>query len=288
MRVRTLTLDELVSRLGDQLSLVNLSARTAPVRHRTLESALDWSHELLNDAERVLWRRLSVFAGGFTLASAESVCADDLLPTPEVFDAMTGLGEKSIVVADREPSGRHRLLEPLRLYGRARLRATGEECEFLNRHREWCSELAVGVDRPLVDRREPGRLDGTGDGRAGEPSRSARVLHRRRPRRRGRGGAQARIRRLASLGGERLVFGARARRRPVAREVAARFAGTCASPVRGGLRGERSGRPRLGGATDRRVPADRSWEAYVGARARAGSLCPRTGRVRTRRARGGA
>ncbi len=148
VRVRTLTLEELVRRLDDQLSLTNLSSRTSPARHRTLEATLDWSHDLMSEEERTLWRRLSVFSGGFTLATAEAVCAGEVLPTEAVFDAITGLSEKSIVLSDREQSGRHRLLEPVRLYGRRRLRAAGEECELLNRHRDWCSDLAAGSGSP--------------------------------------------------------------------------------------------------------------------------------------------
>jgi non-specific serine/threonine protein kinase len=146
VRVRTLTLNELVNRLDDQLSLANLNSRTSPARHRTLESTLDWSHDLMSEQEQILWRRLSVFYGGFTLGSAGTVCADDELPADAVFDALTGLSEKSIVVADRDHAGRHRLLEPVRLYGRERLRAAGEECELLDRHRRWCSELAAGPE----------------------------------------------------------------------------------------------------------------------------------------------
>jgi non-specific serine/threonine protein kinase len=148
IRVRTLTLEQLARRLDDPLSLTNLSSRTAPVRHRTLEATLEWSHELLDEKERVLWRRLSVFTGGFTLATATAVCADDLLPEDGVFDTLTALGEKSILLGDRAHSGRYRLLEPVRLFGRARLRAAGEECEFLNRHRAVCSELAAGNGSP--------------------------------------------------------------------------------------------------------------------------------------------
>jgi non-specific serine/threonine protein kinase len=65
-----------------------------------------------------------------------------------VFDALTGLSEKSIVLTDRARAGRHRLLEPVRLYGRARLRGAGEECELLNRHRSWCSEVGAGPGQP--------------------------------------------------------------------------------------------------------------------------------------------
>ena len=102
----------------------------------------------MSEAERILWRRLSVFAGGFTLATAEVVCTDDLLPPEAVFDALTGLSEKSVVLTDRARAGRHRLVEPVRLYGRERLRAAGEECELLNRHRSWCSEVGAGLGQP--------------------------------------------------------------------------------------------------------------------------------------------
>ncbi len=148
VRVRTLTLEELVHRLDDQLSLANLSARKGPARHRTLEAALDWSHDLMSEPERVLWRRLSVFSGGFSLRTAEAVCVDELLPEPAIFDAITGLSEKSILLVDGERRGRHRLVAPIRLYGRERLRVAGEEYEILDRHRSWCTEVAAGRGAP--------------------------------------------------------------------------------------------------------------------------------------------
>jgi predicted ATPase/DNA-binding CsgD family transcriptional regulator len=148
MRVRTLTLEQLVQRLDDPLSLTNLSSRTAPARHRTLEATLKWSHDLMGEEEQILWRRLSAFAGGFTLETARAVCADDRLPQDAVFDALTALAEKSVVVNDRTSSGRRRLLEPARLFGRGHLRTAGEECEFLNRHRAVFCALAAGNGSP--------------------------------------------------------------------------------------------------------------------------------------------
>ncbi len=142
--VRTLALGDLVERLDDRFSLLNLGNRAALPRHQTLRAAIDWSHDLLSEAERILWRRLSVFAGSFSLDAVEAVCADESLPTRTIVPTLTGLVEKSIVSADSAAGrGRYRMLETLRQYAQERLREANEEETLVRSHYDWCAALVV-------------------------------------------------------------------------------------------------------------------------------------------------
>jgi predicted ATPase len=127
-RTRALNPDDIVLRLDDRFSLLTRGARDALPRHQTLQATIDWSHELLSESDRVLYRRLSVFAGGWTLSDAESVCADDSLPPPEVLDALTELVTKSLIAAEPSLSGatRYGMLQTLRAYAGRQLADAGE------------------------------------------------------------------------------------------------------------------------------------------------------------------
>ncbi len=111
-------------------------SRTATPRQRTLRGALDWSYDLLGEPEQTLFRRLSVFAGGFMLESAESVGAGDGIDAGEVLDLLSRLVEKSLVVvrAEAEDTPRYGMLEPLRQYAWARLEESGEATELRRAH----------------------------------------------------------------------------------------------------------------------------------------------------------
>ncbi len=142
--VRTLAVGDLVERLDDRFSLLNVGNRAALPRHQTLRAAIDWSHDLLSDAERILWRRLSVFAGSFSLNAVEPVCADDLLPARTIVTTLTSLVEKSIVSADSAAGrGRYRRLETLRQYAHERLKQANEEASLLKAHYDWCAALVL-------------------------------------------------------------------------------------------------------------------------------------------------
>jgi non-specific serine/threonine protein kinase len=150
--VRTLALGDLVERLDDRFSLLNVGNRAALQRHQTLRAAIDWSHDLLSEAERILWRRLSVFAGGFSLDAAEAVCVDDLLPAKTIVTTLTSLVEKSIVSADSTAGvsadsaagrGRYRMLETLRQYAHERLHEANEAASLLKAHYNWCAALVL-------------------------------------------------------------------------------------------------------------------------------------------------
>ncbi|RSM42697.1 LuxR family transcriptional regulator [Amycolatopsis balhimycina DSM 5908] len=148
VRLRVLTLAELEAGLGDCFRLPGTVKRGGEPRHQTLLAAIDWSFALCGPAERHLWARASVFAGGFDLAAAERVCAGDGLPVGELPDRLAGLVEKSVLV--RETDGdrqRFRLLEPLRQFGRDKLAGSGETAAVRRRMRDHYLALAVRSER---------------------------------------------------------------------------------------------------------------------------------------------
>jgi len=143
-RVNVLRVEQIAARLDDRFRLLTGGSRTAVPRQQTLRALIDWSYDLLAEPERVLLRRLSVFAGGWTLEAAEAVCAGDGLDHDEVLDVLAQLVNKSLVVADREQGQetRYRLLETIRQYALERLAASGEADAIRRRHAEYFLVLA--------------------------------------------------------------------------------------------------------------------------------------------------
>lgn len=138
-RLRTLTVQEVAARLDDRFRLLTKGGRTAPPRQQTLRSLIDWSYDLLSEAEKVLLCRLSVFAGGWTLEAAEKVCSG----AGDVLDLLTALVDRSLVVHEaREGGGRHQMLETVRQYARERLAEAGETVQLRERHRAFFLEVA--------------------------------------------------------------------------------------------------------------------------------------------------
>jgi predicted ATPase/DNA-binding CsgD family transcriptional regulator len=154
-RTKMLSVEEISVRLGDSFRLLTAGSRTALPRQRTLHATMDWSHELLGQKERVLFRRLSVFAGGFTLEAAESICAGDKLQRDEVLELLSQLIDKSLVVA-QEPDGtaRYRLLETIRQYGRERLEEVGEGDRVREQHAEYYLAVAEEAEPELKGERQ--------------------------------------------------------------------------------------------------------------------------------------
>ncbi|MDX2939763.1 LuxR C-terminal-related transcriptional regulator [Streptomyces ipomoeae] len=145
-RLRTLTVDEAVNRLEDRFGLLTSGSRVARPHQRTLRALIDWSHELCTPAERLLWHRLSVFAGDFGLDATETVCSGNGIGRDEVLDLLDRLVAQSIVVpTERDGLPRYRLLETIRQYGRERLAESGEEQRMLQRHHEFYLALAEGA-----------------------------------------------------------------------------------------------------------------------------------------------
>jgi predicted ATPase len=137
-RVGTLGLQTLAQRLDQRFRLLTTGSRTALPRHQTLGAAFDWSHELLTEAERALFRRAAIFSGGWTLEAAEAVYSDDLLFAADVIDVLGSLVGKSLVVADDDGSSlRYRLLESSRAYALEKLVESGEQTTLAGRHARW-------------------------------------------------------------------------------------------------------------------------------------------------------
>jgi predicted ATPase/DNA-binding SARP family transcriptional activator len=142
-RAATLPLAELAARLDHRFRLLTGGARTAEARQKTLRATVDWSHQLLTDPEKVLFRRLSVFRGGWTIEAAEAVTTDDALPADDVLDLLGELVSRSLVYADTdEVTGRFRMLETLREYAAERSDDAGESEWLAANHARYYTGLA--------------------------------------------------------------------------------------------------------------------------------------------------
>ncbi|MEU4518508.1 BTAD domain-containing putative transcriptional regulator [Amycolatopsis sp. NPDC024027] len=145
-RLRTMSLDQLAHRLDDRFRLLTGGSRTALPRHRTLRAVIDWSWELLSDAERLVLRRLSVFSGGASLEAAERVCGDD---SAEVLDLLTSLTDKSLVVVVGDEAPRYRMLGTIKEYAQQRLAEAGEADVARRAHLAYFTELAETAEPHL-------------------------------------------------------------------------------------------------------------------------------------------
>lgn len=142
-RVGTLTVEQIAARLDQRFRLLRGGSRTAMPRQQTLRATVDWSYDLLPERERLLLHRLAVFAGGWTLEAAETVCSGDGIGEHEVLDALSALVNKSLVQAEeRGEEVRYRLLETVRQYAREQLEQSGEEAVVCARHLNWLLALA--------------------------------------------------------------------------------------------------------------------------------------------------
>jgi len=154
-RVKVLAVEQIAVRLDDRFRLLTGGSRVALPRHQTLRAAMDWSYDLLSQKERVVLRRLSVFAGGWTLEAAEAVCSGKRIRKQEVLDLLTQLVDKSLVTAESHGGeARYRLLETVRQYGRDRLQESGEASFVRRGHRDWYLVLAERADPALRGREQ--------------------------------------------------------------------------------------------------------------------------------------
>jgi predicted ATPase/DNA-binding CsgD family transcriptional regulator len=156
VRLRGMPLDTLAAGLADRFHLLATGDRGVAPRQRTLAATIDWGFDLCSQQERLLWARLSVFAGGFDLDAAEEVCSADGIDRADVLDLLAGLVEKSIV-AHRDPTGRnsrYQMLETIRQYGRRKLAACGTETAVRTRHAEHYRRLAERVRIDFYSPRE--------------------------------------------------------------------------------------------------------------------------------------
>ena len=148
-RVRALSLSEILDSLHDRFRLLTGGARTAVRRQQTLRASVDWSHALLTEPERVLFRRLAAFMGGFDLDAAQAVAGSGEVQRYQVLDQLTLLVDKSLVVADENGGrSRYRLLETVRQYALEKLGESGEADAVRSRHRDYYTSLAAAVDAP--------------------------------------------------------------------------------------------------------------------------------------------
>ena len=155
-RVGKLSLKHISERLEGSLELLSGGARTAASRQQTLRGTLDWSYELLLEPERKVFRRLCVFAGGWTLEASEAVVWGEGIEHSEVLDLLSGLVEKSLVVAEPTPEGgvRYKMLEPVRQYALEKLEHCGESEAAKRTHADYFLVLAEEAEPELFGPRE--------------------------------------------------------------------------------------------------------------------------------------
>lgn len=154
-RVGVLSATDLANRLRDRFALLTSGPRGEGERHRTLRALVDWSYGLLDETERAVFDRLSVFAGGWTLDAAVAVCADSRIAASEVTAIVVGLAEKSMVVPPSPTGdGRYGMLETLRLYGTERLEARGEKDATAESHARHFVAVAEEAEHGLRSRDE--------------------------------------------------------------------------------------------------------------------------------------
>ncbi len=160
-KIRVLSVDQIAKRLDDRFRLLTGGSRTALERHQTLRAALDWSYNLLPPAEQVLFRRLSVFVGGWTLEAAESVCGDPStalrtasgqVGSEDVLHLLEGLINKSLVIAEEsQRESRYRMLETMRQYANEKLVESGENDALRDRHLQYFLRLAEELEPRLYN-----------------------------------------------------------------------------------------------------------------------------------------
>ena len=152
-RMRAMSPEEIADRLDDRFQLLTKGAVTGPARHQTLRATVDWTYDALPDKERLIFDRLSAFAGAFSTQAAEEVCGFGRLGRTEVLDLLLALVDKSLVLADiRSSRTRYRMLETLRHYGSERLAQGGQKEEVGARLLHWAVALAEAAEPGLEGR----------------------------------------------------------------------------------------------------------------------------------------
>jgi predicted ATPase len=142
-RVTVLAVSELAGRMRQRFPMSEGAGREALPRRRTLRALIDWSHNLLNEPQQLLFRRLATFVGGCSLGAAEAVVSDEVVDSFDVLDLLSSLVDKSLVVADvREDGTRYRFLETTRAYALEKLAASGEASRLSGRHAAWVASFA--------------------------------------------------------------------------------------------------------------------------------------------------
>ncbi len=148
-RLRTMTIEQLATRLDDRFRLLTSGSRTALPRHKTLRAVVDWSWELLTDAEKSVLRRLSIFFGGASLEAAERVCAGGDVEQDDVLELLTSLAEKSLLVTSADGAPRYRMLTTIKEYAAEKLAAAGESELTRQAHLGYFIELTENAEPHL-------------------------------------------------------------------------------------------------------------------------------------------
>lgn len=147
-RVKTISPEEIALRLGDRFRLLTGGSRTALPRHQTLRAAIDWSYHLLGGLEGVLFRRLSVFCGSFSLEAAESVCQEGELQSIDVLECICRLVDKSLLILEQnDGAARYRMLETIREYAFERLRESDEMAILQSQFMQYFLEFVHQAER---------------------------------------------------------------------------------------------------------------------------------------------
>jgi predicted ATPase len=149
-RIRALSVEQIVARLDDAYRLLTGGSRSALPRQQTLRAAMDWSYHLLSAHEQAFFRRLSVFAGSFSLEAAEAICAGEPGEAYDVLDVLASLIEKSLVLVEqRSGAARYRLLETIRQYGQDKLQEFAEAAKVRRHPRLGLREKGLEIDHSV-------------------------------------------------------------------------------------------------------------------------------------------
>lgn len=149
-RVRNMNIEQVASRLDDRFRLLTGGSRTALPRQQTLNALVDWSYNLLSDIEKLLFQRLAVFIGLFTLEAAEKICARGRINEVDVFDTLQRLVDKSLVnIEERDGDTYYRLLETIRQYGQDKLFSSTEVNDLVKQHNKYFFELTGFAEKEL-------------------------------------------------------------------------------------------------------------------------------------------
>ncbi|WP_433207360.1 protein kinase domain-containing protein [Nocardia sp. CA-107356] len=149
-RLRAMSVQQILARLDDRYALLTRGTRSAPTRQQTLRWCIGWSYDLCTTVEQQLWNQLSVFSGGFELDAAEQACGT-ILTEAELLDALSALVDKSILIREEtDGTVRFRMLETVQEYGRQKAEISGEYPEYLQRHLDWCEQLALQAEAEWI------------------------------------------------------------------------------------------------------------------------------------------
>ena len=156
VRLKTLSMDQVLERLDGRFQLLGAGSRAAPPQRRTLHATFQWSYELASEEERTLWQRSSVFPASFDISAANAVCVGDPLNEGKLLDALDGLVDKSLLSTGQTATTmRYQMLQSLREFGLDKLRIAGEEDRLRRAHRDHFAALCREARRHWTDSSQP-------------------------------------------------------------------------------------------------------------------------------------